>query len=88
MQHKPIYHPDTPASGQQIITLEHRTKLLKIIRDAQDLIDRAWCARLESYYNDNERALNALNDVRLYAYSINEHLKTLPPTEDFPENEQ
>lgn len=88
MNNNSICHPDLPESGQQTITLEHRTKLIKVIRDAQDLIDRAWCARYASYYNENKRALNALNDVRLYAYSINEYLKTLPPTEDFPKNEQ
>ena len=88
MTNNPASHPDTPESGRQIITLEHRTKLLKVIRDAQALIDFAWRARFASYYNDNKLALNALNEVRLYEYSINQHLKTLPPTADFPENEQ
>ena len=83
MNNKTDCYPETPESGQQTITLEHRTKLLKIIRDAQALIDFAWRARFASYYNDNKLALNALNEVRLYEYSINQHLKTLPPTEDF-----
>ena len=76
---------DEQEREQQTITLEHRKKLLKVILDAQALIDFAWRARFTSYYNDNKLALNALNEVRLYEHSINQHLKTLPPTADFPD---
>lgn len=88
MNNNPDCHPEKPESGQQIITLEHRHNLIDVARYAEALILEAQTARLASYYNDNKRALHALNRARIYAERIIEKLKPLPPTEDFPENEQ
>lgn len=84
MNNNPHCHPETPESGQQTITLEHRRNLTAVTRYAQTLILEAQTARLASYYNDNKRALHALNRARIYAERIIEKLKPLPPTEDFP----
>ena len=80
--------PEKPESGQQIITLEHRRVLIEVVRYAETLIHEAVTARFASQYDDNKRALRALNQARIYAESIMEKLKTLPPTIDYPENEQ
>lgn len=88
MNNKPNCHPDTPETGQQTITLEHRLYLAKVARYAETLIFEVYTARFASFYNDDKRALRALNEARIYAECIMEKLKTLPPTIDFPENEQ
>lgn len=88
MNNKPTCHPEKPESGQQIITLEHRRFLIEVVRYAETLIHEAVTARFASQYNDNKRALRALNEARIYAECIMEKLKILPPTVDFPENEQ
>ena len=88
MNNKPDCHPENPESGQQTITLEHRRNLTDVTRYAQTLILEAQTARFASYYNDDKRALRALNEARIYAECIMEKLKILPPTIDFPENEQ
>ena len=84
MNNKSDCHPDTPESGQQIITLEHRRNLTDVVRYAETLISYAQMARFASYYDDNKRALRALNQARIYAESIVESLNPLPPTEDYP----
>ena len=88
MNNKLTCHPEIPESGQQTITLEHRRYLAEVARDAETLVLKAQAARFASYYNDDKRALLALNNARIYAESIMEKLKLLPPTVDFPENEQ
>lgn len=88
MNNKPTCHPEKPESGQQTITLEHRRYLTEVARYAQTLILEAQTARFASYYNDDKRALRALNEARIYAECIMEKLKTLPPTIDYSENEQ
>lgn len=86
MTDKTICHPENPEIGQQIITLEHRLYLTEVTRYAQTLILEAQTARFASQYDDHKRALRALNEARIYAECIMEKLKTLPPTEDYPEN--
>lgn len=88
MNNNPDCHPENLESGQQTITLEHRRNLTDVTRYAQTLILEAQTARFASYYNDDKRALRALNEARIYAECIMEKLKILPPTIDFPENEQ
>lgn len=88
MNNKPTCHPENPESGQQTITLVHRHILIKVVQYAEILIREAQTARLASYYNDNTKALHALNEARTFAECIMEELKTLPPTIDYPENEQ
>lgn len=85
MNTKPDCHPDAPESGQQIITLEHRRYLIEVVRYAEPLILEAQTARFASQYDDDKRALRALNKARIYAECIIKKLKTLPPTADFPE---
>lgn len=87
MNNNPHYHPENPESGQQTITLEHRRELAAVARYAQTLILEAQTARFASYYNDDKRALRALNEARIYAECIMEKLKTMPPTIEYPENE-
>ena len=87
MNNNPDYHPEKPESGQQTITIEHRRVLIEVVRYAETLILEAQTARFASQYNDEKRALRALNQARIYAECIIEELKPLPPTEDFPENE-
>jgi hypothetical protein len=88
MTNKPTCHPENHENGQQTITLEHRRNLTEVVRYAEILTHEAQTARFASYYNDDKRALRALNEARIYAECIMEKLKTLPPTIDFPENEQ
>ena len=88
MNNNPDCHPEKPESGQQTITSEHRRYLTEVVRYAETLILEAQTARFASYYNDDKRALRALNEARIYAESIMEKLKLMPPTEDYPENEQ
>lgn len=88
MNNKPTCHPENSENGQQAITLEHRRVLIEVVRYAETLIHEAVTARFASYYNDEKRALRALNEARIYAECIIEKLKTLPPTIDYPENEQ
>lgn len=88
MNNNPDCHPEKPESGQQTITIEHRRELAAVARYAQTLILESQTARFASYYNDDKRALRALNEARIYAECIMEKLKTMPPTIDFPENEQ
>lgn len=88
MNNNPDCHPENSESGQQIITIAHRGTLADITRDAYTLIQEAQSARLASLCDDNKRALRALNEARFYAECIIDAFKTLPPTEDFPENEQ
>lgn len=70
------------------LTPEHRNYLNAVVRYAETLIHEAQTARLASQYDDNKRALRALNEARIYAECIVDKLNLLPPTEDFPENEQ
>lgn len=88
MNNKLTCHPEKPESGQQTITPEHRRDLAAVARYAQTLILEAQTARFASSYNDDKRALRALNEARIYAECIMEKLKTMPPTIDYPENEQ
>ncbi len=88
MNDKSTCHSDLPEKGQQTIMLEHRRNLTDVTRYAQTLILEAQTARFASYYNDDKRALRALNAARIYAECIMEKLKILPPTIDYPENEQ
>ena len=88
MNNKTTCHPEKPENGQQAISLEHRCVLLAVVRYAQTLVLEAQTARFASQYDDNKRALRALNEVRICAEIIMEKLKNLPPTEDYPDNEQ
>lgn len=88
MNNKLTCHPESSESGQQPITLEHRRVLIEVVRYAETLILEAQTARFASQYNDDKRALRALNEARIYAECIMEKLKTCPPTIDYPENEQ
>lgn len=76
--------PEKPERGQQTITPEHRRYLTEVARYAQTLILEAQTAGFASYYNDDKRALRALNEARIYAECIMEKLEILPPTEDYP----
>lgn len=88
MNTTPDNPPEKPESGQQTITPEHRRYLIEVVRYAETLTLEAQTARFASQYDDNKRALLALNEARIYAECIIEKLKTMLPTIDYPENEQ